>query len=311
MDYQVEADWKMLDGCNFRCGYCFWSPESLGSKISGLPSAEEWAAAFDGTGKSWLLHMTGGEPSLYPDFPRLAERLAERHCLSVNSNFSHPNIADMARRVSPDRVSLLHAALHPEERNRRKTWDAFAANLEAVAAAGHRIILSVVATPDVIERFEDIARQCEGLGFRPVPKMVRGAWQGRNYPFAYTPSERVAFRKAHAWAREGYASLLADEGERPTVWPLDDDESIDLSLDYRGSTCDAGRIFVSIHPDGSTFRCGTDGYLGNVLKGDLRLNTKPIRCATSYCPYFCRKYSYRPYFSFAGSVGHQHHLEGA
>lgn len=298
MDYAIEADWKLLDGCNYRCGYCFWTPESLGRKIAGLPSADRWADAFDATGKAWLLHITGGEPSLFPDFAHLCRRLARHHYISINSNFSHRSMAEVARTVAPERISLLHAALHPEERDRKAHWPIFQTNMEAALTAGQRVILSVVATPDVIARFGEIARETEHLGLRPVPKMLRGGWHGQGYPGAYTEAEREAFRTAHAWARDGYTALIADSQERPTIWPLDDDETIDSTLNFRGNVCDAGRRFVAIHPDGRVFRCGTDGFLGNLLGNSLSLNADPIRCATSYCPYFCRKYSYKPLFEF-------------
>lgn len=299
MYYDAEADWILLNGCNYRCDYCFWSPESLGSKISGLARAQRWAEAFNDTGKIWLLHITGGEPSLHPEFAELCARLAERHHFSLNSNFSRPSVADMARRVDPARVSLLHAAMHPEERARRHGWSAFAANVEAAATAGHRLIISVVATPEVLGDFDRVAKQAGTLGFRPVPKMLRSHWRGSLYPDAYTAEERAIFAEVHRWAREGYAALIDDPTERPTVWPLDDDQTIEGSIDFRGRVCDAGRAFVTVHPDGRAYSCGTSGFLGNLLDGDLAMNDRPVICDTSYCFYFCRKYSYRPYLAGA------------
>lgn len=301
MDYDIEADWKLVDGCNYRCSYCFLSPESLGSKLTGLPGADAWASAFEATGKTWLLHITGGEPSLHPDFAPLCERLAERHFLSFNSNFSRDAIGVMASRVPPGRISLIHAALHPDERTRKRSWAAFAKNLETVAAYGHRLIVSVVATPDVLARYDEIAAQPELMGFRPVPKMMRDTWQGKPYPASYTDEERESFRAAHRWAREGYSALIADPAERPTIWPLGDDEMLEETLVFHGNECEAGRRFVAIEEDGKTYRCGTDGYLGNLLDGTLVLSPRPITCATSYCPYFCRKHSHKPLFRHRAS----------
>lgn len=298
MRYDIEADWTLLYTCNYRCRYCFWSPDTLGTKMAGLPGAAEWIEAFRDTGKTWLLHLTGGEPSLHPQFVALCEGLAERHYLSLNSNLSRPAIAEVARRVDPSRISLVHAALHPDQRIRREGWAAFARNVEVLQARGHRVLISVVATPVALAKFDTIARLCEPLGLRPVPKMLRGFHQGRRYPASYTPEERAAFRTASRWAREGYRELAASYAELPSVWPLHDDEWLDHPHDFRGRECDAGERFVAIHPDGNVFRCNVQDRLGNLLRGDFR--TQPPRaCDTSYCFYFCRKHSHAP---LGGSV---------
>ena len=78
--------------CNYRCDYCFLSEERLGEKVKIVASPAEWRAAFDRTEQTWLLHITGGEPTHYPDFVELAELLTERHYLSLNSNLTGPSI---------------------------------------------------------------------------------------------------------------------------------------------------------------------------------------------------------------------------
>lgn len=291
MRYDIEADWKLLDSCNYRCTYCFWPAETLGSKLAGLPGPQAWIDAFARTQKTWLLHISGGEPAIHPRFADLCAGLAERHYLSINSNLSRSSVAAMARRVPPDRVSLIHGAVHPHERTRRDGWTMLAGNVEAIRAHGHRLVLSIVATPEVLADFEGIARACTELtGLRPVPKLLRGGWQGRGYPSSYTQAEKAVFRAAMDWARQGYAPP-PDDCEAPTVWPLEDDAWLDRRLRFRGRTCEAGRRFVSLHPDGAVYRCGTDGYLGNLLEGDFAAAGQAQTCDSSYCFYFCRKYS--------------------
>lgn len=71
ISYEIEADWVLLRACNFRCNYCAIPPEELGGRIKLHATASEWLEAFNATGKSWLLHITGGEPSIYPGFVEL------------------------------------------------------------------------------------------------------------------------------------------------------------------------------------------------------------------------------------------------
>ena len=70
MQYDIEGAWHLLDTCNFRCSYCFFSAKELGRKIAVRALPEEWLSAFTQTGKRWLLHLTGGEPPIYPGFAK-------------------------------------------------------------------------------------------------------------------------------------------------------------------------------------------------------------------------------------------------
>ena len=77
MKYDIEADWHLLDTCNYSCSYCFFGPEVLKSKLRKYAAPSDWQSAFDVTGNIWLLHMTGGEPSIYSDFAELCEAKSE------------------------------------------------------------------------------------------------------------------------------------------------------------------------------------------------------------------------------------------
>lgn len=120
MQYDVEGAWQLLHTCNYRCDYCFLSDAKLGEKLQVHATPQEWRAAFDDTGKTWLVHLTGGEPSHYPGFAELCALLAERHYLSLNSNLTGPSLTRFAELVDPARVSFINAGLHPAERARKQ-----------------------------------------------------------------------------------------------------------------------------------------------------------------------------------------------
>src|SRR5262245_6196950 len=123
MKYDIEANWHLLNTCNFRCEYCFFSAEVLGEKLRTFAGVDEWQTAFNATGKTWLAHITGGEPSVYPNFIELCERITERHYISVNSNLTHATFAKFAERIEPSRVSFINAGLHLVEREGRSATE--------------------------------------------------------------------------------------------------------------------------------------------------------------------------------------------
>ncbi|MFG1375871.1 radical SAM protein [Xanthobacter autotrophicus] len=304
MDYDIEADWQLLNTCNYRCDYCFFPGEVLGEKTVLYGTPDEWADAFSATGLTWQLHLTGGEPSAYPDFVDLCAALTRRHVISLNSNLTQTSLADFARRIDPARVSVINAGLHPDERARRRGLEVFNRNLALLHDAGFPIFVSVVATPDVLAAADDIARLPSVPGLVPVPKLLRGSYRGQHYPEAYDEAEREAFRVMSRKARSAYGAWRAARSEPPTIDPFADDDFLAGTPPFRGKTCAAGSRFVRIEPQGDVFRCGSDtAQQGNILTGTFAPHARPSPCNSGYCFYFCRKYTGAEYTSRQVATG--------
>lgn len=290
-DYEMECDWHLLWTCNYRCPYCFISPEKLGSKLKTFATAEEWGTAFDATGKRWLIHMTGGEPTIYPNFAELCETLTARHHISLNSNLSRPAVRELAGRVDPRRVSFINASLHAGERLRRQGFKEFAANARYLRDAGFRVFVTAVATPIVIANFRALAASCIAEGLHLAPKILRTPYEGKTYPWAYTRVQKESLREFIRRARDQYTQ--AYEGwPRPSIDVLSDDELLDGLPNFRGGLCSAGMRFVFMSPEGEVHRCNpaARSRLGNLLQRTVRFAESPVPCNTSYCVYFCKKY---------------------
>ena len=290
-DYEMECDWHLLWTCNYRCGYCFFSPEKLGSKLRTFAAPEQWAAAFDATGKRWLIHMTGGEPTIYPKFTELCERLTKRHLISLNSNLSRASVRTLAGRVDPRRISFINAGLHPGERLEHKGFKEFLGNARFLQDAGFRVFVTAVATPIVIANLPALASNCAAHGLHLAPKILRGPHKGKVYPWAYTRPQKERMRVFIARARDHYTK--AYEGwPRPSIDVLSDDDLLDGPPNFRGRPCSAGERFVQMSMDGEVRRCNPErSSMGNLLQGTVRFAEGPKPCDTNYCVYFCQKYA--------------------
>ncbi len=291
MNHDIEADWQLLNTCNYRCSYCFFPVEMLGERISEGASPAAWERALADTGLVWLLHLTGGEPCVHPRFAALCAALSRRHVLSLNSNLSRPSIADFARAVEPERVAFINAGLHDLERARRGGLAIFLRNASLLLDRGFRLFVSVVATPAVLADVGRVIDTMAPTGLVPFPKMLQGRHAGATYPDDYTPEERSAFVRFNRLAREANDARMAGWPERPSIDVGSDDGLLDRIPDFRGQTCEAGRRFVRLHGDGSVFRCSTETALGNVLTGTFAPRREAAVCDTRYCFYFCRKYT--------------------
>jgi MoaA/NifB/PqqE/SkfB family radical SAM enzyme len=291
MWYEIEADWQLLNTCNYRCSYCFFPPEMLGEKLRTFATPQEWRAAFDATRKVWLLHLTGGEPSIYPNFIELCQRLTEHHYISLNSNLTQATLATFAERIDPSRVSFINAGLHLVEREDRNGNANFLRHADLLRAKGFPILVSLVATPRILERFADAVELMSQVGLFPIPKVLRGWYEGRLYPNAYSELDKIRFRARAAEARRAYQQTLASRAEPPSINLFNDDTVLEREPTFIGIPCDAGYRFVRIHPDGDVSRCSNQTRLGNILDGTFVPRTTATSCDTHYCFYFCQKYA--------------------
>lgn len=316
MRYDIEADWMLLETCNYRCAYCFFDEEVLGRKLRPAASPAEWRAAFDRTGRTWLLHLTGGEPGAYPGFTELCRELTQSHFISLNTNLTQRAFAAFAETVNPARVSFINAGYHPFERGRRRGQEVFAELATLLKAKGFTIMASVVATPEALAAFPQIIDALRPAGLFPVPKLLRGPFEGRRYPDAYTPAEKQRFKHFSREARRAYDPMLAGRHHALTVNPFDDHRFLDGVPDYGGRSCEAGRKFVSLAPNGDVFRCSTRNAAGeilaqgNLLDGSFAPTAGPAPCDTAYCFYFCNKYAQRPTWSQTARALVRRHLPG-
>jgi MoaA/NifB/PqqE/SkfB family radical SAM enzyme len=291
MKFDIEADWSLNLLCNYDCEYCF-ARSSTEHHLVGRMSPEELLDFFDSTGKTWMLHLTGGEPFFYPGFVYLCRTLTSRHYVSLNSNLSSGRVREFAAEIDPARVQFVHCGVHVEERDRRNGWRNLWTNVACLVEGGFPLYASLVMTPAAFDDFPRVEEAFAALGVPLIPKAIRGAYEGRRYPQAYTEAERTKFRRFSE-----QAGLVAKTGtcqpdwESITINPMLDRDYLDGVPDFTGIPCSAGRLFVSIGYDGRIFRCGAKTELGNIFERRLHLFPDDRPCNDEHCPYFCLRYS--------------------
>jgi MoaA/NifB/PqqE/SkfB family radical SAM enzyme len=246
---------------------------------------------FQATGKTWLLHLTGGEPSLYPDFVGLCEQLAKHHYLSINSNLSRASIVDFAERINPERVHYINAAVHSDERQKHTSQEIFIRHVQTLQKRQFNVLVSTVMNPAMVRQFPNLSEYFESHGLILLPKAMRGKYMGKEYPDSYTADERKLILEYLAAATKKYSPVIKKMGEAPTIDMFADSRFLERIPDYRGKLCGSGFNLVTLGPNGTIFRCGSGKVLGNLLVKKVKLLRRPAVCDTSYCPYFCEKYT--------------------
>jgi hypothetical protein len=183
--------------------------------------------------------------------------------------------------------------LHLEERERRSGEDAFLRHADMLRRAGFPVLVSVVATPPALARFEEAIALLRPIDLFPIPKLFRGVWSGATYPKAYNSSDKTRFREFSRRARDFYGADVARMAELPSIDMLNDDLLVDGLPIYKGLMCEAGARFVHILPNGDVFRCGGRDFQGNLLDGTFVRRKGLAPCSSEHCYYFCNKYTVR------------------
>ncbi len=242
--------------------------------------------SFNNSGKIWLVHMTGGEPFLHPDFIDLCKGLTENHCISLNTNLSSQLVHAFCENVDPGRVSFVHCSLHITERENQFLLSDFVEKVNALERSGFIVYVTQVMWPPIVGRFKNLFNFFETKGILIRPKIFRGNYRWRGYPPHYTSEEIdtiLAFMKLVDTAdRESTKSKRHINPDLDRLW-------IDGYVSLMGILCSAGSKFVKIDFDGTITRCQSDRTnLGNIYQGNFKFfeNEYPCRAKICCCPYY-------------------------
>jgi MoaA/NifB/PqqE/SkfB family radical SAM enzyme len=250
--WEWEFDWHLTNRCNFFCEYCH--PQIryvLNKKHLYEPTAELVVRRFNELGPVCLVHMSGGEPFMFPGFVELCEGLTHRHYISINTNLTSQDIPEFTRRVVPDQVAKIVAAIHQPERELRGIeLDSYATNYLMLRDAGFDVTALYVLYPPLLSRLAMDLDRLRELGVNHVrAKVFKGVYEGVRYPEGYTEEQK--------------ALILANSGEYVFNRPY-----LDGLLSFRGQLCTAGVTSFKVTVTGDVRRCASVpiGY-GNLYEG--------------------------------------------
>ncbi len=211
-----------------------------------------------------LIHMSGGEPLLFPGFADLCRRLCRRHWISINTNLTVGGEVDkLVQHVPAARVSRIAAALHTEERQRNGLpLLEFARNVVVLQDAGFPVSALYVLHPTLLELAAIEIPQLRSLGVKRVDaKLFKGVYDKKRYPDAYSPRERDAIQHLKNDYRYVDAYLEQDLGS------------------FKGTPCTAGRTSFKVSVNGDVRRCASvSTSYGNLYNGTFNPETADEEC---------------------------------
>jgi len=271
--------WDICFSCNYRCSYCYLSGNhqehhSGKSPYLGIQAmAEVWNRIYKKYGKCHI-HISGGEPTTYPDFFAIIAELSSMHALEFDTNLSFdPSI--LIEKVKAEKVKI-NSSFHADHAD----FNTFFSKVLRLRDKGFKIGVSYVGYPPFLPRLEEYREICNRHNVEWAVQAFRGTFQGKEYPSSYTDSERKLINALP----EGSAG---DGAVTKEILKHHTEERAKRERERR--LCRMGQMLVKIYPNGNAFRCCASAEegdkVGNIFEeADFKLLDEPRYCEKAICP---------------------------
>lgn len=250
--------WDLCHRCNYQCPYCgVWKdhPE-LDVILSPYEWGKIWDRIYDMYGKC-RLYISGGEPSVYPNFYELISVISQKHFPDICTNLSW-DVDKLINRFTPKDLRI-SATFHP---SMAKFEDFFKKAVKAKEFLADKQIY-YVCFPNQIKAMPERKEMFKAEGIKLIPLPLRG---------------------------DGFT--LNSEEEKKIIEelsPYKNAEKIEYQLQNtspKGKLCRAGKDYAVIRVDGSVDRCSQyqNCSVGKITDKDFSLFSEYRKCEKNYCP---------------------------
>ncbi|NJD05705.1 MAG: hypothetical protein FIA97_04310 [Methylococcaceae bacterium] len=283
IQFDAECAIELSTACNYRCVYCS-GPRIKKAVRRGRNEADINCVIqfFNESGKTWLIGMSGGEPTIHPGFEHLITTLKDQHFFYFFSNLTF-DVTKFSSLVPAERVSYIKTSLHPEANP-----DIFLEKFNRLFDANYNPILVMVSLPDRLQNFEKIIAICQSKGWPYTLSVLEGPYNNKNYPNDFSDAE-FEFIEKHTHEP---GSLIRLYSRTPG------------GMNTFGLTCRAGhKSFVLDMESGEFLTCESiHSSHGNIYRGGFNPLTGPISCTSingcvGYDRSTCLPEQYQGFFS--------------
>lgn len=245
---------QLRTNCNYKCHYCIGGKQHVDTIPFNLAAIQ---ATYEKIGKFFVTTFENGrgEPSLHPQILDTLKLVTKFGIVRISTNNSSSPLAWIPRN-NADRIHV-NLSLHPQGENQ---FDAFIDNLKIVLGMGAKAKVSYVCHPTRLMKLSEIRERVLALGVMFDVQPFIGVFHGKNYPEAYTETERLLLcgaRHERDLNHEVYAEF-----------PM---------RNFAGIPCLAGHRVFNINPMGVLFRCVYD------LEPLAAVHSEPVPCSVNWC----------------------------
>ncbi|VAX20531.1 hypothetical protein MNBD_IGNAVI01-492 [hydrothermal vent metagenome] len=260
--YDAWLHWDVTKRCNLDCEYCFGKIKDLSVKVNSI-DIKRLMVTLDKTGKIFRISLTGGEPTMIPNFIEAVKVITEKHYVSFNTNLITKNLLKIIDEINPERILHIHASLHYNELVKKNLLKRFINNFKLLHKNGFNIYAEAIAYPPLKDKLNELKSimQKEIIDFSFAP--FYGKLEEKIYPESYTDSELKLF------------GLTNDE--------------ISCFL-QKDKLCNAGYNAAVVFSNGNIYPCHQiKEKIGNIYN-QINFSKSLIRCPSKKCGCPLNKY---------------------
>ncbi|MCM8797795.1 MAG: radical SAM protein [Candidatus Omnitrophica bacterium] len=250
--------WDLCHSCNYRCPYCgVWKDNP--DKEPRLTAAEWdaiWTRIYDSYG-SCHIYMSGGEPSVYPYFYELVERLCAKHTVEICTNLSW-KVERLIPAIPPTRLRVA-PTFHPSQASFEEF---FGKAIKIKEYLPNSQVYYVAYSGQQTQEMPQRSAMFKEYGINLIPYPLRGDQVVLN-----TEEEERIIREVSPYTGDKIEYQLK-------------------KFSPKGKRCRAGQYYAVIRTDGSVDRCSQyhTGEVGNFFDKDFTLFPQARPCEKEYCP---------------------------
>ena len=219
--------WQERYSCNFRCPYCTIYKMDDSNRMK---DPDRWIDALNKLSPE-IIDITGGEPFLNPDLPKIINGLNAK--IGLTTNLSVP-ILKFVTEVNPSKVISMTISYHPSQS--QLTKDLFISRATLLRSRGFNINVNFVAYPEqlgLIPQLEQLFR-ANGIRFHVDPFA-----EDENNKFQYSEVEKEFLKMF-----------------------IGQDREFRITDQKKNVCCSGGRDYLQVDPSGDAYRCMTHHLIG-------------------------------------------------
>lgn len=281
--------WNFTNMCNLKCRHCY---QNASGSLPNELSFEEKLRVIEQLDRMGvpLIALSGGEPTLHPDFLPIVEEGTKRGIfMAVATNGTPFASESFTRRALKAGLKYVEVSLdstdpkvHDEFRGVKGAWELTVKGIKNLVKMGASVGIATTLTKLNKDNIHDMVKFGEELGVRRVIffNFIPTGRGKENLRLDLTPAEREeALKKIYFESVNSRVQVVSTAPQLarvswqmshggdvlPTHFAIPKSQSLKSLAEFVGG-CGAGRIYAAIQPDGKVAPC----VFMPIIVGDLR-----------------------------------------
>lgn len=268
----INATFELTPRCNFNCKMCYVHLTEAEQKLRGKElTADQWISIGEeaiSAGTVFLL-LTGGEPTLRPDFLQIYRTLkAKGLIVSINSNGMLLQ-GDLLRELCNDPPSRVNITLYGitnetyEKQCGLPVYDRVVSNIKALRDAGIEVKVNMSVTPDnstdlqaVYDKAKELGAHMQSTPYMFPPIRLHPELCGQNFRLPADEAGRLMADNELTNSTVEQLQRRYDALKSGILLPPDREEECMEEVEGEGMHCRGGVTTCWIDWDGKMTPCG-------------------------------------------------------